>query len=376
MEIVIIFFLLISLTYAFFIGWLFYGFSKIAPFKKSNIEAKMSFSIVVPFRNEEKNLLALLHSFSNLNYPKTLFEIILVDDASEDASIALIEQWKTENSPFQLTVLENRRTSNSPKKDAITNAISIAKHDWIITTDADCEVSKDWLTSFDAFIQKKDAQMVVGAVSYPVKGGFLSHFQQMDLLSLQGATIGSFGLNKAFMCNGANFAYAKQLFFDLNGFEGNDKIASGDDVFLLQKAMQHYPDRIQYLKAYEAVVVTKTEGSWRQLFRQRVRWASKTSAYQSGFSKSLAIVVFIMNLSLVLGLLFVILDWMFWYVLPPVFLLKFVIDFILMYRTNTFLKMSLSSALVSSLIYPFFSTTVAFYSLFGKYEWKGRTFKK
>jgi hypothetical protein len=54
-------------------------------------------------------------------------------------------------------------------------------------------------------------------------------------LSLQGATIGSFGIGKGFMCNGANLAYKKSLFQELNGFQGNDTIASGDDVFLLQK---------------------------------------------------------------------------------------------------------------------------------------------
>jgi hypothetical protein len=64
----------------------------------------------------------------------------------------------------------------------------------------------------------------------------LHHFQQLDIASLQGATIGSFGINKGFMCNGANFVY-QILFQELNGFHGNDTIASGDDVFLLQKRL-------------------------------------------------------------------------------------------------------------------------------------------
>lgn len=375
MEIVTLFFIPITIAYTLFIGLLMYGFSKVKPFIKSEVVAKTSFSIVVPFRNEEKNLPALLHSFSQLIYPKHLFEIILVDDESEDHSVAIINNWKAENKLFQLTVLENLRTSNSPKKDAITNAVSIAKCDWIITTDADCEVKKNWLQTFDTFIQKKEAEMVVGAVSYPTKGGLLSHFQQMDLLSLQGATIGSFGLQKAFMCNGANLAYAKKLFFDLNGFEGNNKIASGDDVFLLQKAVLKSPDKVHYLKNSEAIVVTKTEDSWLQLFRQRVRWASKAGAYQTNFSKGLAIVVFAMNLSLVFGCLLVACVWMYWYCLLMVFSVKFVLDFMLMYKTNKFLRMRLYSAIVSSLIYPFFSSAVALCSLFGKYEWKGRTFR-
>jgi hypothetical protein len=74
---------------------------------------------------------------------------------------------------------------------------------------------------------------MIAGVTYDCKTAS-HHFQQLDLVSLQGATIGSFGIGKGFMCNGANLAYKKSLFQELNGFR-NDTIASGDDVFLLQK---------------------------------------------------------------------------------------------------------------------------------------------
>jgi hypothetical protein len=54
--------------------------------------------------------------------------------------------------------------------------------------------------------------MIAGAVTYDCKNSFLHHFQQ-DLASLQGATIGSFGIGKGFMCNGAN--NKKSLFQEL-----------------------------------------------------------------------------------------------------------------------------------------------------------------
>jgi cellulose synthase/poly-beta-1,6-N-acetylglucosamine synthase-like glycosyltransferase len=371
MEILNFLLISITLTYTLFIGLLIYGFLKVKTFETSNIEAQTTFSIVVPFRNEEQNLAELLQSFSTLNYPKHLFKIILVDDDSEDLSVAIINEWKTENPLFDLSVLKNIRTSNSPKKDAITQAISISKSDWIITTDADCEVNPGWLLTFDQYIQKNQAEMMVGAVSYFRKSGLLSHFQQMDLLSLQGATIGSFGLNKAFMCNGANFGYTKKLFQELDGFNGNNHISSGDDVFLLQKAIAKYPEKVHYLKSQTAIVTTKTEETWAKLFFQRVRWASKATAYQSDFSKGLAVVVFLMNLGLVcfLGIGN-------WKLLLALFLIKFIVDFILMYKTNHFLRMCMYSAIISSIIYSFFSSVVALYSLVGNYEWKGRNFKK
>ena len=74
--------------------------------------------------------------------------------------------------------------------------------------------------------------MIAGAVTYDCNSSFLHQFQQLDMASLQGATIGSFGIDQGFMCNGANLAYTKSLFTALDGFTGNDKIASGDDVFL------------------------------------------------------------------------------------------------------------------------------------------------
>ncbi|OOV19810.1 glycosyltransferase [Flavobacterium sp. LM4] len=355
--------------YVITIGLLIYGFFKVKKYQKSNLEPKTSFTIIVPFRNEAENLPILLESFSNLNYPKDLFKVILVDDGSD-------EKFHIPHFTFHISQIDNIRISNSPKKDAITTAMQHVKTDWVITTDADCIASENWLLIFDNYIQKNEISMLAGAITYECKNSFLDHFQQLDLTSLQGATIGSFGLNRAFMCNGANFAYTKSLFEKLNGFDGNDKIASGDDVFLLQKAIERFPKEVHYLKAKEAIVLTKPTETLKSLFYQRVRWAAKTSSYQSLFGKLLGLVVFLGNLSFVLGFFFVCFGiWPY-----PVFVLfaflKFVTDFVLLYVTNLFLtKGKIKSLLLSSLLYPFFSTTVALYSLFGSYEWKDRRFK-
>nr|WP_315243730.1 glycosyltransferase [uncultured Flavobacterium sp.] len=355
--------------YVITIGLLICGFFKVKKYQKSNLEPKTNFTIIVPFRNEAETLPILLESFSNLNYPEDLFNVILVDDSSD-------EKFQVSGFRFQVSVINNIRVSKSPKKDAITTAMQHVKTDWVITTDADCIVSENWLLAFDNYIQENEILMLAGAVTYECKNSFLDHFQQLDLTSLQGATIGSFGLNRAFMCNGANFAYTKSLFEKLNGFEGNDKIASGDDVFLLQKAIERFPKEVHYLKAKEAIVLTKPTETWKSLFYQRVRWAAKTSSYQSLFGKLLGVVVFLGNLSFVLGFFFVCFGiWSY-----PIFVvfafLKFVTDFVLLYVTNLFLtKGKIKSLLLSSLLYPFFSTTVALYSLFGSYEWKDRRFK-
>jgi cellulose synthase/poly-beta-1,6-N-acetylglucosamine synthase-like glycosyltransferase len=355
--------------YVLTIGLLIYGFFKVKNCKKSDLEPKTGFTIIVPFRNEAENLPILLESVSNLNYPLDLFEVILVDDSSE-------EKFQASGFRFQVSTIDSIRMSKSPKKDAITTAMQHVKTNWVITTDADCIVPENWLLRFDNYIQENKVSMMAGAVTYDCKNSFLDHFQQLDLTSLQGATIGSFGLNWAFMCNGANFAYRKSLFEKLNGFEGNNKIASGDDVFLLQKAIQKFPQEIHYLKAQEAIITTKPTESWKTLFYQRVRWAGKTSSYQSLFGKTLGLIVFFGNLSFVIGFLFLFLKIWSYQVFVLFAFVKFVTDFVLLSVTNLFLtKANIKSFLLSSLLYPFFSCAVALYSLFGSYEWKERWFK-
>jgi len=367
MMIAIILYIII-LVYCLAIIALIYGFTKVNTFEYLGQKPKTKFSIVVPFRNEVDNLPILLDSFSKLNYPMELIEFILVDDDSE-------ERLQVADCRLQISVVNNIRVSNSPKKDAILTAMQTVKNDWIITTDADCVVNENWLSVLDNYIQLHDVSMIPGAVTYECEDSFLHHFQQLDLASLQGATIGSFGLRKGFMCNGANFAYTKSFFQELNGFEGNDGIASGDDVFLLQKAIASFPDKVHYLKSENNIVITKPLDDWKSLLYQRVRWASKTTSYQSSFGKGLGLVVFGGNLAWVLGFGF----WVLGYIPFPkiVFLslLKFAVDAVLIYKANSFLtKNRMRYLIMGSLLYPFFSVSVALYSLFGKYEWKGRKF--
>ena len=359
----------VFLIYILFIGQLIYGCNRMKRFSKKEFTPKTSFTIVVPFRNEKENLPNLLHSISLLNYPIELVEIILVDDDSE-------EVFSVQDLVFSLKVIKNDRKSNSPKKDAIETAIQVAKNDWIITTDADCLVQKDWLTTFDQYIQENEVAMLASGVCYVPKSGFLSAFQNLDFLSLQGATIGSFGIDKAFMCNGANFAYSKAFFKELNGFQGNEAIASGDDVFLLQKAVLSTPKKVGFILAKESIVATKPVKTWNELFQQRVRWASKSTGYSSVYGKLLALIVFGGNLVWIMSFLF----WLIGLLDQNIFMLfvalKFLIDFILLFKTANFFESKLQYVLASSLLYPFFSVSVAVYSLFGKYNWKGRNFRK
>lgn len=377
MELITIALSLILLVYVVLMVQLILGYDKVKTFKRTAVEPKTAFSIIVPFRNEEKNLPRLLQSFSKLNYPYKLIEIVMVDDFSTDLSERVCIKWRLDHEFLDTTLLENLRLSNSPKKDAIGRAVPIIKHDWIITTDADCTVPENWLLTLDNYIQKNQPEMIVGAVKYKTKNNWFHKFQQLDLLSLQGTTIGSFGIGKPFMCNGANFAYTKKLFKEIGGFDGVSKNASGDDVFLLQKATKNHLDKIHYLKNNESIVKTKPENDLFDFFMQRVRWASKTTGYQSGYAKFLAVIVLMMNLGLVGCCLLTVVGNFDWRILLGVFSAKYLVDYWLLYKTNKYLlKGQWIFPLATSVIYPFYSSLVGIYSLFGRFSWKGRRFSK
>jgi len=369
--IVLIFILIYYVT----ILQLIYGLKKVPLFVAEKSTPGTFFSIVVPFRNEAENLPDLLESFRKLDYPVDLFELILVDDFSTDNSVRLIFDWRMANGNYQVTLLENIKISGSPKKDAISRAVPIVKSEWIVTTDADCIVNLGWLQTLDAFIRNEGVSMIAGSVSYSGQKSFLHHFQQLDLMSLQGATIGSFGINLGFMCNGANFAYTKSLFQELGGFTGNSHTASGDDVFLLQKAVAKFPEKVKYLKSKENIVLTKPLNSWKALFNQRVRWASKTGSYQSVFGKDLAVIVFIANFLCLSAFALCFFTNFSWFHFGILFGIKFSVDAMLLYKTNYFLTgKRLRFLIFGSLLYPFFCVAVALYATVGKYEWKGRKF--
>lgn len=368
----------ITIVYVFLILSLYIGFDRVAIFKPSEIRATTKFSILIPFRNEAAALNGLLNSLNALKYLKSHFEILLVNDDSTDDSVEIIKDFKADHPKLRITLLKNERHTDAPKKDAITIAVKVAKHDWLITTDADCEFPENWLKTISDFIAHQSPKMIVAPVSYHNNKSVLQAFQALDVLSLQSTTIGGFGLKKPFLCNGANLIYQKELFLSLNGFEGNTNIASGDDVFLMEKALAKYPEQVGYLKSIDALVMTQPQPDFNSLLNQRMRWAGKTSAYKNWFAKIVGGIVLLMNATLIITLCLVFIGTLNGFVFCSLFVMKFIIDFILIRKSAVFFKQQfyLKTYALSSILYPFFSVLVVAASVFLSYKWKGRSFKK
>jgi len=371
-------FILISISYFLLITAFIIGFGKVETVKNENFEPKNTFSIIIPFRNEVKNLPELLNSLSLLNYPKNLFEILLINDESSDGFNSIIQSFIQNNSNLKIHLINNLRATNSPKKDAINTAIKNSNFNWIVTTDADCEVPINWLQLFNQFIEIDQPLFIGGPIKFKREKTFLFHFQNLNFLSLIGSTIGGFGIKRSFMCNGANLCYNKSTFIEIGGFSGNSKISSGDDIFLLEKMSKTNPEKVKFLKSKEAIVETKSESSWKLFLNQQLRWASKSTDYNNDFSRLVGILVFSMNLTLiVLGILTILKPNYLNYFLM-LLIQKIIIDFFLIIKTSDFLnsRKSLRYYLLISLLYLVFVVVIGSLSFLKKYTWKGRTFKK
>ena len=192
--------------------FLIIGFSLALANKKKTKTKKNPISIIIPFHNEVKNLPKLIESINKLDYPSGKFEVILVNDCSNDNSLEWLE---TNDDTFKFKHFIINLTKKVGKKTAIEKAMIMVNFDKVVTTDADCILPINWLKSLDNFIQDKKPNMIVAPVNYKVENNFLAQFQLLDFMSMQGCTIGGFGVDFPFLCNGANFAYSKEEFLNL-----------------------------------------------------------------------------------------------------------------------------------------------------------------
>jgi cellulose synthase/poly-beta-1,6-N-acetylglucosamine synthase-like glycosyltransferase len=373
--------ILLALCYAFFFVLYIKHWKSLLYFKNTEGYApRTSISILIPARNEAENILPCLTSILNNNYPEHLFEIIVIDDHSDDETPQYVRALGHPN--VRLIELKNyvKLGENQPfKKRAIEAAIGESKGDLIMTTDGDCLVPERWLWLFAEFYETKNKRFIAAPVNFYDEQSFFERFQSLDYVGMMGIT--GAGVQGKFMnmCNGANLAYEKKLFNDVKGFQGIDHVSSGDDMLLMQKVARMYPDALGFLKNEQATVVTKAKPNIAEFFGQRLRWASKSSSYTEGFTvfQLIAVFLFCANIasSLLLGVL---LDNRFLVLAFVSFLTKMSFDFIFLKITTLFFNRRdlLKDFFSAQLLHVIYIITVGLWSnVKKKYLWKGRVVK-
>lgn len=255
-------------------------------------------TIIIPARNEAQNIGQCLQSIIQQTYPAELFEVIVVDDHSTDNTAGVVESFAKQ--AIQCISLKEYVTDNlnSYKKKAIEVAISQSTGDLILTTDADCFMGSCWLETIVSFYEEYRPAFIAAPVSINCNNRFLAIFQALDFMTLQGITGAAVHKKIHSMCNGANLAYEKTAFTEVGGFKGIDNIASGDDMLLMHKIYQRYPDRVLFLKSKAAIVQTKPMNTLNDFFNQRIRWASKAEKYNDKRILPILIIVYFFNLIL------------------------------------------------------------------------------
>jgi len=372
---------IIAASYLLLIFSLYRGWRHVKTFPKdSDTQAeKVRVSIVVPARNEEKNVKALLKDINEQKYPQPWIEIILVDDASGDKTAEAISEWhKGKLIELKLIQLQEQETNYSPKKRAMSEGINYASGDLIITTDADCRVGKNWLATIVSHYLKTNAKMLSGPVRLSPLKSFFSKIQALEFSSLVGSGAGAIGLGKPLMCNGANLAFEKEAFDEVGGYAGNEIYASGDDVFLMMKMKATYgSEAISFVKDAEAIVDTPPKAGWKEFINQRTRWASKAKAYKSLFALFSSGVVFLFAVALLLVTLGFLMGNVRLESFLALWVVKLVIDYIFLYRINRFLNQSY----LMRYYFPAQSFTIGytiiagFLGNFGSFIWKGRRYR-
>ena len=281
------------------------GWTSIEPFQApQGFRPTTGFSIIIPARNEASRISTCLRTIRQQHYPEECFECIVVDDFSTDDTAGIVQ----ENSWPGLRLLRMKdvvgcTSESSSKKKALTEGIALAKHGWIVTTDADCECPSDWLHTLAAIQASGHPAFLAAPVRFEEGNSLLHVFQALDFLALQGITAAAASKGIHAMSNGANLAYDKNVFDALGGFSGVDHIASGDDMLLMQKFVERDPASIAYCFSKDAIVTTAAAGSWREFLRQRIRWASKATYYKDNRTFSALLLVYLFNLTLLALLL-------------------------------------------------------------------------
>jgi cellulose synthase/poly-beta-1,6-N-acetylglucosamine synthase-like glycosyltransferase len=340
-----------------------------------DITPSIKVTVIVPARNEALHISKCLDSLLAQSYPKEFTEIVIVNDFSTDNTPILVTEHPLSCKLINLSDYISG-VINSYKKKAIETGIAHSSGDLIICTDADCSMEKDWIRVLVNAYQKEDLRFIAAPVKIISNGTWLSIFQILDFISLQGITGAAVYKNLYPMCNGANLAYARKAFDAVGGFLEISHIASGDDMLLMKKIQSKYPGKIYYLKDPAAVVSTVPAENIKAFLNQRIRWASKISHYKHPATFMTLALVYLVNVSLLL-LFVVCFFYGHWRWLLLLIAFKTISEYFFVSGVAGFFQQQ-SLIKYFPLCQPFhilYTVIAGGFGSFGKYEWKNRKVK-
>ena len=345
--------------------------------KPSTFQPGHTVSVIIPVRNEAGHILRILEEMRNQDFPVNLLEVIVVDDFSEDSSMAYAERFAKQFPEFPLVLVPSATLERKAfgKKRAIERAVTRAKGEIILCTDADTMHGSGWISAMAGGFGLIQPQMVLGPVVFCHGKNLLQKIQTLEFMGIMGTTAGSASLGYPVMCNGANLGYRRAAFIETGGYSGNLQFGSGDDQFLMNSIRKHFGQyAIIYTNDRKAIVSTEPEASLNGFLNQRLRWVSKSRGYRDPVVIAVGMVTWFIHFLLlggmVLGIYFpeiLVLSLALW-------LIKILLEYPMVWLMMRFFrKRELSGyyfmAQVFQLVYV---VLVGMLGLFLPYRWKGR----
>jgi len=224
-------------------------------------------SVIIPARNEAEVLPRTIAALLRQETEGFCWEVLLVDDDSEDGTAEIMVQAARENPRFRFL------QSRGGKKRALTRGMEAARFPVVAVRDADSKPGPLWLDRLlSAFTE--DTGMVLGVSRFTANGSFFQEVLQVEYAGIMGLAQGLASLGFPLFGSGANLAYRREVFWEVGGYSGSFNLASGDDTFLIQQVAKNTDWKIRPLLDAAAAVDTRPPESFRAFWRQRARWAS------------------------------------------------------------------------------------------------------
>ena len=366
--------ILIFLTIFYFILsiWLIAGIRKLRFQKSPSITIQFpTVSIIVAARNEEVTIKQCIEKCITQDYPIDKFEVIVVNDRSQDDTAQIVEKISTVHNNVRLINISElpEEYAKSGKKHALQKGIENSKGEIILLTDADCIPKTGWIKGI---IQCFEQEVGVVVGHSPLKGnGFINKLIQLDNLSIIAVGAGGIGGGYPILSVGRNFAYRRDVFDEIDGFEKIKDFSSGDDDLLLMLVRKHTKWKVGFATDPDSFVYTRPPKNIKDAIKQRMRWASKGLHYTIPMTLSL-VMVFLFNLSL-----FITIPLFFMNLLQsamPIYslIIKTLGDFIVIYQAARLLNESrlIKYFPLAALVHIPYLLFFGLYGTFGKVKWK------
>jgi len=275
--------------------WLVRGLYRPAPIRGNQLP---SLSIIVAARNEEQALPACLAALRQQDYAG-IWEVIVVDDRSQDRTSALLAETVDEWPQFRALRAAEKPLFLCPKKSALAQGIAVSKGEVLLFTDADCRPPADWARSMAAYFVEGIG--LVAGHAQPLGGRtFMQRLLAIDNLAVGALGAGSFAQGRPLSCTGRSLGYRRQVYDEVGGFESIGHLLGGDDVYFMRIVAKN-TKWMQVFNRDAVVECLPPPEKWQDIIQQKMRHAAKGGHY-GGAALALAVLVYLFHCALGLGL--------------------------------------------------------------------------